>query len=147
MRLIKCRKCGATICTDEAFQERMLDAIAECHKQARKDRKNANTYLQEAAAYKKILTQYLHRTAHYESDLRKEQNEKSVLVAYVLQNGLVSQEKLNELSEIGRERAAANDRKDAKEIERLYGQAKNPLFNTTKSDPTAREAIGGKKHG
>lgn len=147
MKLIKCRKCGATICTDEAFQERMLDAIAECHAKARKDKKNSNSYMQEAAVYKKIMTQYLHRTANYETKLREKVNEKSVLVAYVLQNGLVSQEKLNELYEIARERTATNNRKDEKIIEELYGQAKNPLFNTTKADPTAKEAIGGKKNG
>lgn len=143
MRLIKCRKCGATICTDEAFQERMLDAIAECHKQARKDRKNANSYLQEASVYKKILNQYLHRTALYETELRLERNEKGVLAAYVLQNGLISQEKLNELNAIARERAAANDREDAKIIEQLYGQVNNPLFNNTKADPTVKAALGG----
>lgn len=143
MRLIKCRKCGATICTDEAFQERMLDAIAECHKQARKDRKNANSYLQEAATYKKMLTQYLHRTVQHDSELRRIRNELSVLAAYVLQNGLVSQEKLNELNKIARERAEANEREEAKVIEQLYGQAKNPLFNNTKADPTARKAMKG----
>jgi transcriptional regulator NrdR family protein len=147
MRLIKCRKCGAAICTDETFQERMLDAIAECNNRARKDRKNANSYLQEAAAYRKILTQYLHRTAQYESSLRIERNEKSVLVAYVLQHGLVTQEKLDELYEIAKERTEANNREDAKIIEQLYGQAKNPLFNNTKADPTAREAIRTAKGG
>lgn len=144
MRLIKCRKCGATICTDEAFQERMLDAIAECHKQARKDRKNANSYLQEAATYKKILTQYLHRTAQYDSDLRKERCEKGVLVAYVIQNGLMSQDELNELNDIARKREEENNRKDEKEIARLYGSLQNPLFNNTKPDPTAKAALGGK---
>lgn len=144
MRLIKCRKCGATICTDEAFQERMLDAIAECHKQARKDRKNANSYLQQAAVYKKILTQYLHITASYDTELRKKINEQSVLVAYLLQNGLISQEKLNELNDIARKRVEERNRKDEKELERLYGSTQNPLFNNTKADPTARAALGGK---
>ena len=141
MRLIKCRKCGATICTDETFQERILDAIDDLHAKARKDRKNANSYLQQAAVYKKILTQYLHRTAQYDSELRRKYNEHSVLAAYVLQNGLVSQEKLIELEEIAREHTAANDRKDEEEIERLYGCLPNPLFNKTKSDPTARNGL------
>lgn len=143
MRLIKCRKCGATICTDEAFQERMLDAIEECNKQARKDRKNSNTYLQQAASYKKILSQYLHRTSQYDSDLRRYKNENSVLIHYLLDNNLITKEKLYELKEKGRERAAANDREDAKVIEQLYGQAKNPLFNNTKADPTVRKALKG----
>lgn len=143
MRLIKCRKCGATICTDEAFQERMLDAIEECNKQARKNKKNANSYLQQAATYKKILSQYLHRTAQYDSELRRCKNENSVLIHYLLDNDLITKEKLYELKDKGHERAAANDREDAKVIEQLYGQAKNPLFNNTKADPTARKAMKG----
>lgn len=143
MRLIKCRKCGATICTDEAFQERMLDAIAECHKQARKDRKNAGSYLHEASTYKKILNQYLHRTAEYDSELRRDKNVISVLVHFLLDNGFATEEKIAELRIKGEERAAARDREDAKVIEELYGQAKNPLFNNTKADPTARKAMKG----
>lgn len=140
MRLIKCRKCGATICTEETMQERILDAIEELNERARKDRKNASSYLQQAASYKKLLTQILHRTAQYDSDLRRIRNEQKVLVSYVLQNGLVSHEKLNELEKIARERSAENDKKDAEEIERLYGCLPNPLINKTKGDPTARKA-------
>lgn len=147
MKLIKCRKCGASICTDEAFQERMLDAIAECHEKARRDKRNANSYLQEAATYKKMLAQFLHRTVEYESALRRIRYEQSTLVAYLLQNGIVTQEKMIELNEIGRARAAAKDCEDAKVIEELYGMTRNPLFNKTKADTTAKEAIGGKKYG
>lgn len=143
MRLIKCRKCGATICTDETFRERMLDAIAECHEKSRKDRKNSNSYLQEAATYKKMLAQFLHRTVEYESALRRIRCEQSALVAYLLQNGIVTQEKMIEINEIGRARAAAKDCEDAKVIEELYGMANNPLFNKTKKDPTAKETIRG----
>lgn len=143
MRLIKCRKCGATICTDEAFQERMLDAIAECHEKARKDRKNGGSYLHEASTYKKILNQYLHRTSEYDSELRRQRNVNSVLVHYLLNNGFATVEKIAELRNEGEERAAAKDREDAKVIEQLYGQAKNPLFNNTKADPTARKAMKG----
>jgi len=137
MRLIKCRKCGATICTDEAFLQRMLDRISELNSMARKDRKNANSYIQEAAAVKKVMTQYLHRTSQVDSDNRRMKNELSVLVQFVLENGLVSQEKLNELNKIARERATANEEKDTQIVAQLYGDFENTMINRTKYDPTA----------
>ena len=141
MRLIKCRKCGATICTDETFVQCMLDRIEELGSLARKDKKNQGLYLQEAAAVKKIMTSYLHRTAQMDTDNRRVKNELSVLVGYVMENKLIPQEKLNELTQIARERAAKNDQKDAEEVEKLYGDFENMMYNRTKADPTYKKAV------
>ena len=64
MRLIKCRKCGATIATDETFIQRMLDDINILCERAKKDKRNNQVYLQQAAAIRKIMQQYLHVTAN-----------------------------------------------------------------------------------
>lgn len=137
MRLIKCRKCGATIATDETFIQRMLDDINILSSKARKDRKNSTSYLQQAAAIRKIMQQYLHRTAQIDEESRRLRLEYKTFVHYVLDNGLVSQGKLQELNDIARKEFEERQKADQEVIERLYGDFKNISINRTKADPTA----------
>ena len=141
MRLIKCRKCGATIATDETFIQRMLDDVNILSDKARKDRKNCNSYLQQAAAIKKIMQQYLHRTAQIDEESRRLRCEHKALVHYVLDNGLISQDKLQELDDLARSEFDKKQLEDQKVIERLYGDFENITINRTKSDPTERKVF------
>lgn len=140
MKLIKCRKCGATIATDETFVQRMLDDINELSEKSRKDKRNACSYLQQASAIKKIMTQYLHRTAQMDNERGRLLYEYKTLVHYVLDNGLISQEKLNEINEIARKRFEEKNEQEQREVDRLYGAFENISINRTKADPTEREA-------
>ena len=137
MRLIKCRKCGATISTDETFVQRMLDAINELSEKARRDRRNANSYLAQAVAIRKIMQQYLHTTANMDSDYRRVLNEQSVLIHYLRENKLITDEKLNELNTIGRKRYEEKEKAAAERVAQLYGDFNNISINRTKRDPTA----------
>jgi hypothetical protein len=141
MRLIKCRKCGATIATDETFIQRMLDDINILSDKARKDRKNDKSYLQQAAAIRKIMQQYLHLTAQMDENRRRLLHEHKVLVRHVLDNGLVSQEKLNELNELARKAYEEAQRDNQRAINRLYGGFENISINRTKADPTERAGL------
>lgn len=140
MKLIKCRKCGATIATDETFIQRMLDDINELSEKARKDKRNSGSYLQQAAAIKKIMTQYLHRTAQMDDHRMRLLYEHRALVHYVLDNGLISREKLNELDEIARNQFNEKSKFNQQEVERLYRGFENISINRTKADPTERKA-------
>lgn len=143
MRLIKCRKCGATIATDETFIQRMLDAINELSDKARKDRRNAPSYLSQAAAIKKIMQQYLHVTANMDTHKRRLTNEMSVLISYIRENNLISDEKLAELTAIARERAAEKEAKEEERIEELYRGFENISINRTRYDPTEKRGLKG----
>ena len=143
MKLIKCRKCGATIATDETFVQRMLDDINALSEKARKDKRNANSYLQQASAIKKIMTQYLHRTAQTDEFAMKNLYELKTLAHYVLDNGLVSQEKLNELNEIARKKYEEKIKFNQQEVDRLYGGFENISINRTRADPTEKKATRG----
>lgn len=138
MRLIKCRKCGATIATDETFIQRMLDDINVLSEKAIKDTRRANGYLQQAAAIRKIMQQYLHRTAQIDEESRRLRLELKVLVHYVLDNGLVSQAKLQELNDIARKEFAEKQQSDQEIINRLYSDFENISINRTKADPAAK---------
>lgn len=143
MRLIKCRKCGATIATDETFIQRMLDEINELSDKARKDRRNAPTYLSQAAAIKKIMQQYLHVTANMDTHKRRLTNELSVLISYIRENSLISDEKLAELTAIARERAAEKEAKEEERIDELYRGFENISINRTRHDPTEKQGLKG----
>ena len=140
MRLIKCRRCGATIATDETFIQRMLDDINILNAKARKDRKNSNSYLQQASAIRKIMQQYLHMTAQKDEESRRLRLEHKALVHYVLNNGLISQDKLQELNDVARKEFAEKQQSDQEIIQRLYGDFENISINRTKADPTERKA-------
>lgn len=119
----------------------MLDDINALSEKARKDKRNSSSYLQQASAIKKIMTQYLHKTAQMDEHRMRLLYEHKVLVHYVLDNGLVSQEKLNELDEIARKQFGEKNERVKQEVERLYGGFENITINRTKRDPTERQAI------
>lgn len=140
MRLIKCRKCGATIATDETFIQRMLDDINLLSDRARKDKKNSQSYLQQASAIRKIMQQYLHVTANMDQHKRRLTNELSELINYIRSNNLISDEKLAELSTVARERASEKEKALEERVNELYRDFDNISINRTKRDPTEKKA-------
>jgi hypothetical protein len=139
MRLIKCRKCGATIATDETFIQRMMDDINILSEKARKDKKNASSYLQQAAAIRKIMQQYLHRTANMDERRRELQSKLSILWNYVHDNKLIGEGKLNELMDKGEEIARQRIAEEEAIVNELYRGFENISINRTKADPTAKQ--------
>lgn len=117
MRLIKCRKCGATLCTDESFIENMMDMVHELNKKARRSSgKKAQSYIGEAASITKIMKGIIHQTAQMEERKITCQCEMSEIVNYIRTEHLVSDEKLNELRTVAREKAERKNAENQKEI-------------------------------
>lgn len=143
MRLIKCRKCGATISTDETFVQRMLDDINILSEKARRDRRNANSYLQQASAIRKIMQQYLHTSANMDEQKRELRCKLSILWNYVHDNNLIDEQNLfelmNEAERIAQERIKAEE----KRVNELYRSFENISINRTKADPTERKGMRG----
>jgi hypothetical protein len=121
----------------------MLDDINILSEKSRKDKRNSSSYLQQASAIKKIMTQYLHRTAQMDEHRMRLLYEHKVLVHYVLDNGLVSQEKLNELDEIARKQYSDKQKLIQQEVDQLYGGFENMSINRTKRDPTEKRGTKG----
>lgn len=141
MRLIKCRKCGATIATDETFIQRMLEDINALSEEARKDRKNQSTYMQQASAIRKIMQQYLHTTANMDERRMELQCKLSILWNYVHDNNLIDDETLNSLmceaEVIAQERIKAEEER----VNELYRGFENISINRTKRDPTEKRVM------
>lgn len=143
MRLIKCRKCGATIATDETFIQRMLDDINILSEKAIKDKRNANSYLQQASAIRKIMQQYLHTTANMDEQKRELRCKLSILWNYVHDNNLIEEEKLFELMNTAEAIAEQRIKQEEERVNELYRGFENITINRTKVDPTAR--LGGRR--
>lgn len=144
MRLIKCRKCGATLCTDESFIENMMDMVHELNKKARRTSgKKAQSYIGEAAGITKIMKGIIHQTAQMEERKITCQCEMSEIIHYIRTEHLVSDKKLDELRTVAREKAERKNAENQKEIERLYGKYRglSTPFNNTMNDSTASTAI------
>ena len=96
MRLIRCRKCGAALVTEDALIERMNDTIHELNEKARhsKNGKVAKSYLAEAASVTKMMKGILHNTAQMEARKSGSSYELSEIVHYIRENDLISDEKL-----------------------------------------------------
>lgn len=96
MRLIRCRKCGAALVTEDALIERMNDTIHELNEKARhsKNGKIAKSYLAEAASVTKMMKGILHNTAQMEARKSGSSYELSEIVHYIRENDLISDEKL-----------------------------------------------------
>ena len=145
MRLIKCKKCGSAIVTEDALLERMNDTIHELNEKARnsKNGKVAKSYLAEAASVAKMMKGILHNTAQMEERKITCLMELAEIVHYLRENKLITDDKLSELKDIGREKAKDRNLQNQKEIDRIYGNY-NALYtpsNNTKADPTANKAI------
>lgn len=145
MRLIHCKKCGSAMVTENALIERMNDAIHELNEKARRSRngKAANSYLAEAASITKMMKGIIHNTAQMEDRKITCAMELAEIVHYIRFNNLVTDEKLDELRQIAREKAKVRNAENQKEIDRIFGEYKSLYtpFNNTKSDSTANKAI------
>ena len=145
MRLIHCRKCGAALVTEDALIERMQDAIHELNEKARhsKNSRIEQSYIREAASITKMMKGIIHNTAQMEDRRMSCTLEMAEIVHYLRFNNLITDEKLDELRQIAREKARIRNAENQKEIDRLYGQYKSLYtpFNNTKSDSTAQKAI------
>lgn len=151
MKLIHCRKCGAALVTEDALIERMNDTIHELNEKARhsKNGKVTKSYLAEAASVTKMMKGIIHNTAQIEDRKVTCAAEMAEIVHYIRENALISDEKLDELRRIARERAKIRNKENQKEIERIYGEYRGGYIpsNNTKPDKTAKKAISnvGKK--
>jgi len=145
MKLIHCKKCGAAMVTEEALLERMNDTIHELNEKARRSKNGrvASSYLAEAASVTKMMKGIIHNTAQMEDRRITCQLEMAEIVHYLRENHLITDEKLDELRAIARDKATERNIENQRELDRIYGNYKSLYTpsNNTKADSTAKKAI------
>lgn len=141
MKLLRCRKCGATITTNDEVMRNYMEEIDRLTRLAIKDKRNGPAYLSQAANLRKVVTQIMHLTASVDESSRIKSNELAFLNDYIRENHLIPDEKLWELRDAARERARKRIAEDEKKIEELYGNFNSILGNRSRRDPTENKAL------
>lgn len=144
MRLVKCKKCGTPVMTDSTIIENMYSAMLECNESARKERvaSKRNVFIQQASQIRKLITQVQHRNTQLEERKTTTNCEMAEITNYIRKNNLITDDKLDDLRNIAREKAEIRNAEDEKIIEKFYGVFKNEFANRTKKDPTSSKALG-----
>ena len=104
--------------TENALIERMNDAIHELNEKARRSTngKVAKSYLAEAASITKMMKGIIHNTAQMEDRKITCSMELAEITNYIRFNNLVTDEKLDELRQIAREKAKVRSAENQREI-------------------------------
>ena len=142
MKLIRCKKCGTVVSSSDTYLEQMILAMNECNRKALTGPKyDRNSYVQQAIQIRKMITHVQHLTYTMEERKATVLSELSEIVHYLRVNNLITDEKLNELRDIARHRAALKNKQEEEAIDKLYGNFENLFVNRTRSDTTANKAI------
>ena len=125
MKVLRCRKCGTVITTENNYVEMMTAEINRLNSLAAKGGKNRNIYQQQSAQLFKLMKQIIYTTSEIGNNEGKLSIEKYLLVDYLISNGLITKEKLHEIETEAGKRMKIQDERNSKELERLYGEAQS----------------------
>ncbi len=182
MKMIRCKKCGTMIASEDTIIERIMDEAREERKilenelkkakelvekgnsmvcqgnalvskgnsmiskgktlvsEGNKMSSSANIHRDNAKQLDKLATQIMHMTTQLGVRKGEKEKEKSVLVQYLLENNLITKEKLNELDEKAREENRIIIEQEERELDLLYKSYSDYTGNKTKADPTYKKA-------
>lgn len=143
MKLIKCKKCGTPIASNDLMLQRLLDGMEEANKNAMKSRNNSqrNVYIQQASQYKQLIKSIIHTTTQLEERHRYLNAELKELVRYLADNEIMTYDEIGLIQNKAREKAQKGMDEDRKRLNKLYQDAYNELSNNSKVDATYKQAI------
>lgn len=172
MRIIRCKKCGTMVTDDDNILERIMDESREERTMAEEEEKKANDMITKgnelvskgnsliakgnnliskaktrranAKQLDKLATQIQHRRTQLNDRENLKIHEASVIIQYILNNNLVTEEKLEELQEIAKEKAEKARMEEERELDLLYKSFSTYTGNRTKADPTYKDATKNK---
>lgn len=141
MQLIRCRKCGAVIVSDETFLQTILDTIEETNRRAQRCHPSKRSlYLREAAGYQSMFKAFMHNLTQKQAAEYKHCYILSVMRKYLLDNNILSEEQIKALYDEGERKAELAKQRAEKEIRRVYGEYETAR-NRTMPSPTERAAM------
>ena len=143
MKLIKCKKCGTPVISNDLMLQRLLDGMQEANKNALKAKNNSqkNVYIQQASQYKQLIKSITHTTAQLEERHRYLNAELKELVRYLAENGIMTYDEISLIQNKAREKAQKGMDEDKKRLNKLYQDGYNELSNNSKLDTTYNKAI------
>ena len=143
MKLIKCRKCGTPLASNDLMIQRLLDGMEEANKNAMKS-KNASQryiYIQQASQYKQLIKSITHATTQLEERRTYERAELKELVKYLMKNNIMTCEEISLIQDSARKNVEIAIKEERQKISKLYQDGYNELYNNSKSYTTHKKAM------
>ena len=136
-KVLRCPKCDHVITGQDEFVENIMERYNHNLRKLKyvKGTKN-QLLLQENSLLKSYLKAVLHHRSEVEMCQIENRYFNTTLIAYILDNGLMTAEKVNELHEIAREKMNKSLEARSKELEKVYGDFNSIFSNAIKADPT-----------
>lgn len=162
MRMIRCKKCGTMVASEDGLLERIMDEAREERKLAEEEDSKANEFTAKAnkllsAAKRlnmsaknrrdnakqldKFANQIQHQTTQLESRRVLKEREMIVLSKYLLENNMMTREELDKISEVAKHEAEIKEVEDQRQLDLLYKSYSNYTGNKTKNDTTYKRAV------
>ena len=136
-KVLRCPKCDHVITGQDEFVENIMKRYEHNLRKLTYVRGAKN---QQLLHENSLLKSYLKAVLHHRSEVEMCQIENryfnKTLIAYILDNGLMTAEKVNELHEIAREKMNKSLEARSKELEKVYGDFNSIFSNVIKADPT-----------
>lgn len=146
MKLIKCKKCGATIMTSDTLLTTMQDEYNALVKRSHHTSgQTRQLILQQMSHLSKMMVQVCHSSNQSVNRKDAVYNEFHILKKYIIENSLIDFETLDRIRKEAVELTKKKIAEDEKKISEQYGDFVNTFCNRTKADPTAAEAMKGVK--
>lgn len=142
MRKIKCKNCGKFVLFDTTISDDIYDEILYYTKLANNDKKNRNVYLSIISSLRKMVNQINHRHTQIFERQKSESNLNGILVKYIRENNLLTDEQIQEMRDIARENAKKQDKIDSEIIQKISEDYEIFKYTSTRhGDSTANKAI------
>ena len=134
MKLIKCKKCGTPVASNDLMIQRLLDGMEEANKNAIKSKNHSQrtAYIQQASQYKQLIKSITHTTTQHDERHRYLNAELKELVRYLAENEIMTYDEIGLIQDKAREKAKKGMEEDKKRLNKLYQDGYNELFNKTK---------------
>lgn len=149
MKLLRCAKCGYVLSTEEGYVQNILDEVEVLWKAAEKEKngRKYNLYSQKAAQMGKIARLILHYMSTQNERARVSETERGVIVRYLLEEKLITPEKLDELYAEAAKIVDERNQQDRAKIEELYGESRNIVagMNLSSVERKVMKRVGRKK--
>ncbi len=124
MKMLRCRKCGAAVISDESLIQTILDLHEDAVSRAKTCApKKRPAVLAEVAEYKSMYKALMHNISNKDYAEAVTPYILHILVNEIKARKLLTEEELDACYSKGREQARIRKEQAEKEIQRIYGQA------------------------
>lgn len=143
MKLIRCRKCGTFVISEEMFLQPMIDTLEEATRSAHlaKNREDRYAYLADVANYRAFIRVFMHHLTERDKAAHNVDAYKvAALYDALVRTGKITEEEFKAAVAEGNSRAAKKREAEDRELRVIYGDY-DSYKKARLPNPTERDAL------